>query len=117
MCANNGCGRTPIAQTRGSAIAVSDGGRTASNVERRAFEAERQPRQPITDPESEQRKSQRAEAQRREGDKLREPYKRYFWHQLERGGQPMPLQQFIEIGAYARERIAGIIERDEKRGE
>ena len=37
-CANNACGRTPQKESRGSAIAVSEGSRTASSAERREFE-------------------------------------------------------------------------------
>jgi hypothetical protein len=113
-CSNSGCGRTPERETRRTALTAVDGSRTASVVERKEFELSQQPPELVADPEAERSRAQRIEAERRETEKLREPFRRYYWHQLERGGQPMTLQRFVEIGAYARERIAGIIERDEK---
>ena len=112
-CANSGCGRTPVKETRRTATTAEDGIRTATAIEARTFEQSQQRTKSAPDTQSEQRKAERIEAERRERDRLLPDYRKFYFHQIERGAEPsLTLEQFVAAGDVAQKRIMEIVERD-----
>lgn len=114
-CGNAVCGRTTTSSPSSLSVATAVmGERIADSAERIAFEHSQQPSQPVTDPTAAKHRAERMEANRIEAERLREEYKKYFFHQLRYpDSEPMSLQQWFDAGDTSRARILAIISKDD----